>query len=181
MGGPSPPRSPRGWRRKPSALPPPPDSFPALPWCLSATIAASQVYVGGKGRKAKELGFHSVQHNLPGNTQEADLLQLVERLNGDAAINGILVQLPLPAQIDTAKVIEAIRPDKDVDGFHPVNIGRLATGGSSHGALHAGGMPHSHPPGGRRFVVGPRRRRRRPLEHRRQADGAASPQAKTAR
>jgi methylenetetrahydrofolate dehydrogenase (NADP+)/methenyltetrahydrofolate cyclohydrolase len=104
---------------------------PGLAVVLVGDDAASQVYVGAKGRKARELGFHSVQHNLPGNTQEADLLQLVERLNGDAAINGILVQLPLPAQIDTAKVIEAVRPDKDVDGFHPVNIGRLATGGSA--------------------------------------------------
>ena len=104
---------------------------PGLAVVLVGDDAASQVYVGAKGRKAKELGFHSVQHNLPGNTQEADLLQLVERLNGDGAINGILVQLPLPAQIDTARVIEAVRSDKDVDGFHPVNIGRLATGGSA--------------------------------------------------
>jgi methylenetetrahydrofolate dehydrogenase (NADP+)/methenyltetrahydrofolate cyclohydrolase len=91
--------------------------------------AASQVYVGAKGRKAKEFGFHSVQHNLPANTKEDDLLRLVESLNEDATINGILVQLPLPGQIDTAKVIEAVDPDKDVDGFHPVNVGRLATGG----------------------------------------------------
>src|SRR5690606_18805193 len=71
---------------------------------------------------------HSVQYNLATETEEADLLSLVERLNADPTINGILVQLPLPAHIDTAKVIEAVKPEKDVDGFHPVNVGRLATG-----------------------------------------------------
>jgi methylenetetrahydrofolate dehydrogenase (NADP+)/methenyltetrahydrofolate cyclohydrolase len=104
---------------------------PGLAVVLVGDDAASQVYVGAKGRKAKELGFHSVQHNLPANTKEADLLRLVESLNEDATINGILVQLPLPGQIDTAKVIEAVHPDKDVDGFHPVNVGRLATGGTA--------------------------------------------------
>jgi len=104
---------------------------PGLAVVLVGDDAASQVYVGAKGRKAKELGFHSVQHNLPAGTKEADLLRLVESLNEDATINGILVQLPLPPQIDTAKVIEAVHPDKDVDGFHPVNVGRLATGGTA--------------------------------------------------
>jgi methylenetetrahydrofolate dehydrogenase (NADP+)/methenyltetrahydrofolate cyclohydrolase len=104
---------------------------PGLAVVLVGDDAASQVYVGAKGRKAKELGFHSVQHNLPASTKEADLLRLVQSLNEDATINGILVQLPLPAQIDTAKVIEAVHPDKDVDGFHPVNVGRLATGGAA--------------------------------------------------
>jgi len=104
---------------------------PGLAVVLVGDDAASQVYVGAKGRKAKDLGFHSVQHNLPASTKEADLLRLVESLNEDATINGILVQLPLPPQIDTAKVIEAVHPDKDVDGFHPVNVGRLATGGSA--------------------------------------------------
>jgi methylenetetrahydrofolate dehydrogenase (NADP+)/methenyltetrahydrofolate cyclohydrolase len=104
---------------------------PGLAVVLVGDDAASQVYVGAKGRKAKELGFHSVQHNLPAGTKEADLLRLVESLNADATINGILVQLPLPGQIDTAKVIEAVDPAKDVDGFHPVNVGRLATGGAA--------------------------------------------------
>jgi methylenetetrahydrofolate dehydrogenase (NADP+)/methenyltetrahydrofolate cyclohydrolase len=104
---------------------------PGLAVVLVGDDAASQVYVGAKGRKAKELGFHSVQHNLPAGTREADLLRLVESLNEDGTINGILVQLPLPPQIDTAKVIEAVHPDKDVDGFHPVNVGRLATGGTA--------------------------------------------------
>ena len=101
---------------------------PGLAVVLVGDNPASQVYVGAKGRKAKELGLHSVQYDLPAETSEAELLDLLERLNEDDAIHGILVQLPLPAHIDTATVIEAIRPEKDVDGFHPVNAGRLATG-----------------------------------------------------
>jgi methylenetetrahydrofolate dehydrogenase (NADP+)/methenyltetrahydrofolate cyclohydrolase len=101
---------------------------PGLAVVLVGDDPASRVYVGSKGRKAEELGFHSVQHTLPSDAPEADVLAVVESLNVDPAINGILVQLPLPGQIDTAKVIEAIRPDKDVDGFHPINVGRLVTG-----------------------------------------------------
>ncbi len=101
---------------------------PGLAVVLVGEDAASQVYVGAKGRKAAELGFHSVQHSLPADTSEADLLQLVGRLNADPAIHGILVQLPLPGHIDTSAVLEAIDPAKDVDGFHPINVGRLAIG-----------------------------------------------------
>jgi methylenetetrahydrofolate dehydrogenase (NADP+) / methenyltetrahydrofolate cyclohydrolase len=101
---------------------------PGLAVVLVGDDLASQIYVGSKGRKAEELGFHSVQHTLPSDTSEGDVLAVVESLNVDPAVNGILVQLPLPAQIDTAKVIEAVRPDKDVDGFHPINVGRLVTG-----------------------------------------------------
>ena len=101
---------------------------PGLAVVLVGQDPASQVYVGAKGRKAEELGFHSVQHNLPSDTPEADIVGLVESFNQDPATNGILVQLPLPAQIDAARVIEAIRPEKDVDGFHPINVGRLASG-----------------------------------------------------
>jgi methylenetetrahydrofolate dehydrogenase (NADP+)/methenyltetrahydrofolate cyclohydrolase len=101
---------------------------PGLAVVLVGEDAASQVYVGAKGRKAAELGFHSVQHSLPADTAEADLLALVASLNADPAIHGILVQLPLPAHIDTTAVIEAIDPAKDVDGFHPINVGRLAIG-----------------------------------------------------
>jgi methylenetetrahydrofolate dehydrogenase (NADP+)/methenyltetrahydrofolate cyclohydrolase len=101
---------------------------PGLAVVLVGEDPASHVYVGAKGRKAEELGFHSVQYNLAADTSEEAVLDLVERLNIDPTINGILVQLPLPAQIDSGKVIEAIRPEKDVDGFHPVNVGRLATG-----------------------------------------------------
>ncbi len=89
---------------------------------------ASQVYVASKSKKARECGFHSVQHTLPENTSEADLLALVASLNADPAIHGILVQLPLPRHIDSAAVIQAISPDKDVDGFHLVNVGRLGAG-----------------------------------------------------
>ncbi|MCX5496913.1 bifunctional methylenetetrahydrofolate dehydrogenase/methenyltetrahydrofolate cyclohydrolase FolD [Kaistia dalseonensis] len=101
---------------------------PGLAVVLVGEDAASQVYVGAKGKKASELGFHSVQHTLPVDTSQADLLALVATLNRDPAIHGILVQLPLPAHIDTTAVIEAIEPAKDVDGFHPINVGRLAIG-----------------------------------------------------
>jgi methylenetetrahydrofolate dehydrogenase (NADP+)/methenyltetrahydrofolate cyclohydrolase len=89
---------------------------------------ASQVYVNSKSRKAKECGFHSVQHALPAETSEADLLALIADLNADPAIHGILVQLPLPGHIDSGRVIQAIAPEKDVDGFHFINVGKLGTG-----------------------------------------------------
>lgn len=89
---------------------------------------ASQVYVNSKSRKAKECGFHSVKHTLPDDTTESDLLALIGELNNDPAIHGILVQLPLPKQIDSGRVIQTISPDKDVDGFHFINVGKLGTG-----------------------------------------------------
>ncbi|MEO4043303.1 bifunctional methylenetetrahydrofolate dehydrogenase/methenyltetrahydrofolate cyclohydrolase FolD [Hoeflea sp. CAU 1731] len=89
---------------------------------------ASQVYVASKGRKARECGFHSVEHTLPESTSEADLLRLVEDLNNDPSIHGILVQLPLPSHIDESLVIQKISPDKDVDGFHVINTGKLTVG-----------------------------------------------------
>ncbi|MEM6460473.1 MAG: bifunctional methylenetetrahydrofolate dehydrogenase/methenyltetrahydrofolate cyclohydrolase [Pseudomonadota bacterium] len=89
---------------------------------------ASKVYVASKGKKAKECGFHSIQHTLPAETAEAELLALVDRLNNDPEIHGILVQLPLPAHIDDGRVIQAIDPEKDVDGFHVINAGKLTTG-----------------------------------------------------
>lgn len=101
---------------------------PGLATVLVGEDPASQVYVASKSRKAKECGFHSVQHTLPADTSEAALLELVERLNADASINGILVQLPLPAHIDATKVIQRISPQKDVDGFHFINVGMLGTG-----------------------------------------------------
>ena len=101
---------------------------PGLAVVLVGDDPASRLYVSGKGRKAEEVGFHSVQHNLPASTGESELLALVGSLNRDPAIHGILVQFPLPAQIDRMRVIEAIAPDKDVDGLHPINVGRLATG-----------------------------------------------------
>ncbi|NDV88309.1 bifunctional methylenetetrahydrofolate dehydrogenase/methenyltetrahydrofolate cyclohydrolase FolD [Aurantimonas aggregata] len=101
---------------------------PGLAVVIVGADPASQVYVGSKEKMARECGFHSVKHELSAETSEADLLAVVERLNADPAIHGILVQLPLPRQIDEARVIEAIDPDKDVDGFNLINVGRLATG-----------------------------------------------------
>ena len=95
---------------------------------LVGSDPASQVYVRSKVKMTTEAGLRSIEHVLPVETPEADLLALVARLNADPEIDGILVQLPLPKQIDADKVIAAIDPDKDVDGFHPVNVGRLATG-----------------------------------------------------
>jgi len=101
---------------------------PGLAVVLVGEDPASQVYVKSKGKAAETCGFHSIQHTLPRETSEADLLALVRRLNDDPAIHGILVQLPLPAQINAQLVLETIAPEKDVDGFHPVNAGLLATG-----------------------------------------------------
>jgi methylenetetrahydrofolate dehydrogenase (NADP+)/methenyltetrahydrofolate cyclohydrolase len=100
---------------------------PGLATVLVGADAASQVYVASKGRAAAEAGMASFDHRLSAETSEAELLALIARLNADPAIHGILVQLPLPRQIDTARVLLAIDPDKDVDGFHPMNVGRLAS------------------------------------------------------
>jgi methylenetetrahydrofolate dehydrogenase (NADP+)/methenyltetrahydrofolate cyclohydrolase len=101
---------------------------PGLAVVIVGEDPASQVYVASKSKKAKECGFLSVQHTLPADTAEADLLKLIADLNADKAIDGILVQLPLPGHIDSGKVIQAIAPEKDVDGFHFVNVGKLGTG-----------------------------------------------------
>jgi methylenetetrahydrofolate dehydrogenase (NADP+)/methenyltetrahydrofolate cyclohydrolase len=89
---------------------------------------ASSVYVRNKQQACETLGIRSFGHHLPAETSQKTLLELVERLNEDASVDGILVQLPLPAQIDADVIIEAIAPDKDVDGFHPANLGRLVLG-----------------------------------------------------
>ena len=101
---------------------------PGLAVVIVGEDPASQVYVASKSKKAKECGFHSVQHTLPAETTESDLLGIIASLNADAAIHGILVQLPLPKHIDSGRVIQAIAPEKDVDGFHFVNVGKLGTG-----------------------------------------------------
>lgn len=98
---------------------------PGLAVILVGADPASQVYVGSKRKSCAELGIESKSYDLPENTSEQALLDLIEQLNQDETVDGILVQLPLPKQIDSTKVIEAIRPDKDVDGFHPYNVGRL--------------------------------------------------------
>jgi methylenetetrahydrofolate dehydrogenase (NADP+)/methenyltetrahydrofolate cyclohydrolase len=101
---------------------------PGLAVVIVGEDPASQVYVSSKSKKAKDCGFLSVQHTLPADTGEADLLKLIAELNADASIDGILVQLPLPGHIDAGKVIQTIAPEKDVDGFHFVNVGKLGTG-----------------------------------------------------
>lgn len=102
---------------------------PGLAVVLVGEDAASLVYVGRKVAETRRVGMRSIEHRLPVETDQATLLALVARLNADPAVHGILVQLPLPPQIDAAAVLDAIDPAKDVDGFHPVNVGRLSTGG----------------------------------------------------
>ena len=104
---------------------------PGLAVVLVGEDPASQVYVRNKGRATREVGMASIEHKLPVSASEADLLALIADLNRRPDVNGILVQLPLPKHIDQGKVIEAIDPAKDVDGFHPVNVGRLAAGGKA--------------------------------------------------
>jgi methylenetetrahydrofolate dehydrogenase (NADP+)/methenyltetrahydrofolate cyclohydrolase len=99
---------------------------PGLAVILVGSNHASEVYVGHKRRACEEVGFHSEAHNLADDITEAALLALIDKLNNDNRIDGILVQLPLPEHIDAETVIEKILPSKDVDGFHPYNVGRLA-------------------------------------------------------
>lgn len=101
---------------------------PGLVVILVGENPASQAYVKSKGKACEELGFHSVTERVPASISEVDLLAMVDRYNNDKKIHGILVQLPLPKHIDEQKVIEAISPAKDVDGFHPVSIGKVMIG-----------------------------------------------------
>ncbi len=98
---------------------------PGLAVVLVGLDPASQVYVRHKRKACAEAGFHSISHDLPADTPQSELLSLIDRLNEAPEIDGILVQLPLPPHINPEKIIERINPDKDVDGFHPYNIGRL--------------------------------------------------------
>ena len=115
---------------------------PGLTVVLVGEDPASQVYVRKKGEQAKEVGIISTEHRLPESASQQELLALVEQLNNDDSVHGILVQLPLPAQIDEKTVLTTISPEKDVDGFHPVNVGRLSIGDESllpctpHGSVH---------------------------------------------
>ena len=102
---------------------------PGLAAVLVGENPASEVYVRSKGNASTEAGLTSFEHRLPASTGEVELLALVARLNADPAVDGILVQLPLPKQIDPQRVIDAIDPAKDVDGFHAANVGRLWSGG----------------------------------------------------
>jgi methylenetetrahydrofolate dehydrogenase (NADP+)/methenyltetrahydrofolate cyclohydrolase len=101
---------------------------PGLAVVLVGEDPASKVYVKNKAQQTVEVGMNSWEHRLPAETSEADLLTLVDKLNNDPACHGILVQLPLPKHINSEKVLNSINPDKDVDGFHPVNVGRLWVG-----------------------------------------------------
>jgi len=101
---------------------------PGLAVVLVGEDPASEVYVRNKGKQTLEVGMNSYEHKLPDTASQSELLAVIEQLNNDSKVHGILVQLPLPAQIDSQAVINAIDPDKDVDGFHLVNVGRLATG-----------------------------------------------------
>lgn len=104
---------------------------PGLAVVIVGEDPASQVYVRNKKRTAESCGFHSVQRTLADDASQTDVLQLIEDLNGDAAIHGILVQLPLPEHLDEQAITQAIEPSKDVDGFHFVNIGKLTAGRTS--------------------------------------------------
>lgn len=101
---------------------------PGLAVIIVGEDPASQVYVASKSKKANECGFKSVQHTLPAETSQADLVKLIDELNADSTIHGILVQLPLPDHIDSGAIIQAIAPEKDVDGFTFANVGKLGTG-----------------------------------------------------
>ena len=104
---------------------------PGLAVVLVGEDPASQVYVSSKGKMTVEVGMNSIEHKLPADTSEADLLALIARLNADASIHGILVQLPLPGHLNSELVINSIDPAKDVDGFHISNVGLLGTGQKS--------------------------------------------------
>jgi len=101
---------------------------PGLVTVLVGADPASQVYVGAKEKTSKELGIYSERYDLPEKTNQQELLQLIDKLNKDPKINGILVQLPLPKHLNEGEVLYAIDPKKDVDGFHPVNVGKLMIG-----------------------------------------------------
>jgi len=104
---------------------------PGLAAVLVGENPASQVYVRNKVKQTEEAGLASFEHRLPADTSQRDLLDLIRTLNADPAVHGILVQLPLPPQIEADAVLRTIDPSKDVDGFHPVNVGRLAVGQDS--------------------------------------------------
>ncbi|MEO8031295.1 MAG: bifunctional methylenetetrahydrofolate dehydrogenase/methenyltetrahydrofolate cyclohydrolase FolD [Gemmatimonadota bacterium] len=101
---------------------------PGLAVVLVGENPASKAYVGSKEKACQEAGMHSVKIELPATTSEAELMAVVDMLNADPAVHGILIQLPLPKQIGTDRVLHRVNPDKDVDGFHPVNVGKLVIG-----------------------------------------------------
>lgn len=140
---------------------------------LAGDDPASKVYVGRKAKACAEAGFLSREYKLPADVGEAELLALIRDLNNDRQIHGILVQLPLPKHIAADKIIAAIDPNKDVDGFHPANVGRLVTGSPlfvpcTPRGHHGADRPHRHQP------FRKRRSRDRAQQHCRQAHGASA-------
>lgn len=131
---------------------------PGLAVVLVGEDPASQVYVGSKRRSCVELGINSYSHDLPATCTEKKLLNLIAKLNADPKVNGILVQMPLPKHIDEQKVLNAVDPDKDVDGFHPVNVGRLLNGERAFAPCTPAGciemlLRHGYDPAGKHVVV----------------------------
>jgi methylenetetrahydrofolate dehydrogenase (NADP+)/methenyltetrahydrofolate cyclohydrolase len=131
---------------------------PGLAFILVGENPASQSYVRSKGKACQEVGFYSVTETMPADTSEDVLLAKVRQFNQDPRIHGLLVQLPLPAQISEQKVIEAIDPRKDVDGFHPISIGRLVTGGKGFRSCTPAGIQEllarsGNDPSGKHVVV----------------------------
>ncbi len=131
---------------------------PGLAFILVGDDPASEIYVRSKGKTCAELGFHSVTETRPANTSQEELLDLIARFNADPSIHGILVQFPLPKHLDEMKVIEAIDYRKDVDGFHPINVGRLVIGKPSLRPCTPAGIQEllvrsGNDPGGRHVVV----------------------------
>ncbi|MCX6134019.1 MAG: bifunctional 5,10-methylene-tetrahydrofolate dehydrogenase/5,10-methylene-tetrahydrofolate cyclohydrolase [Ignavibacteriales bacterium] len=131
---------------------------PGLAFILVGEDPASQSYVRSKGKACEEMGFYSVTERMPANTSEAALLAKVDEFSRDPNIHGLLVQLPLPRQISEQKVIEAIDPRKDVDGFHPVSIGRLVAGGKGFRSCTPAGIQEllirsGNDPSGKHVVV----------------------------
>ena len=116
--------------------------IPGLAVVLVGDDPASAVYVRNKNKTCKNIGFQSFENILPGDTKESTLLGLIDELNKDKRVNGILVQLPLPSHISSQKILEAINPKKDVDGFHLENIGRLVTGKSTFKPCTPAGIIH---------------------------------------
>lgn len=108
---------------------------PGLAVVIVGDDPASKVYVARKSATAKKCGFHSVQHTLPADTSEAELLALVETLNNDPKIHGVLVQLPLPDQLDEKRITQSVRAEKDVDGLHTTNVGKLFSGDLASGLV----------------------------------------------
>ncbi len=131
---------------------------PGLAFVLVGDDPASQSYVRSKGKACEEVGFYSVTERMPADTPEAALLEKVHEFNLDPRIHGLLVQLPLPRQISEQKIIEAINPLKDVDGFHPISIGRLVTGGKGFRSCTPAGIQEllirsGNDPAGKHVVV----------------------------